>query len=99
MSKHEQQIARGQEAERLLNSPMFQAAFEDTRRAMLEAWAAMPESQTGRLMRWFQGRSSADDLHRMVKCLDRVKRCIEVHIDTGRIAQKEIEGRAKRPFS
>jgi hypothetical protein len=87
MDKHEKAVRDGDEAARILNSPMFAAAFSDTRAAMLEAWAKLDNSNG----------EQAKDLHRMVKCLDRVRRCLEVHIDTGKIAAKEIEGR-KRLF-
>ena len=87
MDKHEKAVRDGDEAARVLNSPMFAAAFADTRAAMLEAWAKLDNA----------GSDQAKDLHRMVKCLDRVRRCLEVHIDTGKLAQKEIEGR-KRIF-
>lgn len=85
MDKHEKAVRDGDEAARILNSPMFAAAFTDTRAAMLEAWAKLDNADNDK----------AKDLHRMVKCLDRVRRCLEVHIDTGKLAHKEIEGRRK----
>ena len=88
MDKHETQIQRAEEAQRLLTSPMFTKAFDDTRAGILAAWADLPTSDT----------DNARDLHRMLKCLDRVRRCLEVHVDTGKLAAKELEGR-KRLFS
>lgn len=86
MDKHELAVMRGEQAEALKANPLFSQAFDDTRRAILETWAGLPTSDS----------DSAKDLHRMLKCLDRVKRCVQEHIDTGKIAQKEIEGRASR---
>lgn len=73
---------RAAEAQQLKDNPMFAKAFDDTRTAMLEAWAALDKAD-----------ERATELHRMVKCLERVRRCLEIHIDTGKIANKEIEGR------
>ncbi len=90
MDKVEQEIMRAEEAQRLLNSPMFERAFSDTRTALLETWAALDKSDS----------EHSKDLHRMVKCLDKVKRCLEYHISTGKLAQKQIESREKsRLFS
>ena len=76
---------RAEEAERIVNSEIFTAAFNDTRQALLNALAGMDNLRDDR----------ARDVHAMVKGLDAVKRCLEVHIDTGKLARKEIEGRAK----
>lgn len=85
MDRLEVATARSEDAQRLIDNPMFVQAFEDTRKALLEAWASLdsPESEHSK------------DLHRMVKCLDKVKRCLETHIQTGKLAQKEIDGRRK----
>jgi hypothetical protein len=89
MDKLEKALARAEEAQRMLQSEIFKAAFDDTRQAVLEAWAKLPVARG----------DEAQDLHRMLKCLDRVKRCLEVHVETGMLANKEIEGRKKRLFS
>jgi hypothetical protein len=88
MDKHEQAVHRGEEAQRLLNSEMLQQAFADTRKAITEAWAGLPTSDA----------ENAKDLHRMVKLLDRVQHCIREHVNTGKIAQKQIQSVAKPPF-
>lgn len=85
MDRLELATIRAEEAERLINSGMFSQAFEDTRKAILEAWAALDNVNS----------EQAKDLHRMVKCLGRVKRCLEVHIETGKLAQVEIRGRSR----
>ena len=88
MDKLEMATQRAAQAEQLQANPLYAQAFEDTRAAILETWAGLPTSDT----------ESAKDLHRMVKCLERVKRCLDVHIDTGKIAEREIKGREKRLF-
>ena len=89
MDKLELAIQRAAQAEQLQANPLYAQAFDDTRAAIVETWAGLPTSDT----------ESAKDLHRMVKCLERVKRCLDVHIDTGKLAEREIKGREKRLFS
>jgi hypothetical protein len=85
MDKYEAAARRGEEAQQLLMNPVFEAAFTDTRTAVLEALASLDNVRS----------DQAQDLHRMLKCLERVKRCINEHVTTGKLARKEIEGRAK----
>ena len=85
MDKLEAAVNRGEEANRILHSPVFEAAFADTRQAILEALAGLDNVRG----------EQAQDLHRMVKLLDKVKRCVEEHVATGKLAQREIEGRAR----
>ncbi len=85
MDKHEAAVMRGEQAMQLINNPVFEQAFADTRRGILEAWAKLDTTD----------RENARDLHRMLKCLDRVRKCVDVHIDTGKLAAKEIECRSK----
>lgn len=87
MDRIELAVHRAEEARQLIDNPMFAQAFDDTRKALLETWAALESTDTER----------AKDLHRMVKCLATVKRCIEKHIESGKLAEKELEGR-KRLF-
>jgi hypothetical protein len=83
MDKLEAAAIRAEEARQLLQNPMFERAFADTRAACLEALVASKRADT----------EGFRDIHRMIECLDRVKRCIAKHIDTGKLAQREIEGR------
>lgn len=89
MDKLETAMLRAAQAEQLQGNPLYAQAFTDTRAAILETWAALPVSDT----------DSAKDLHRMLKCLERVKRCLDVHIDTGKLAEREIKGREKRSLN
>lgn len=88
MDKLEQAMQRAAQAEQLRANPLYAQAFDETRAAILETWAGLATSDS----------DNAKDLHRMLKCLERVKRCLEVHIDTGKLAQAEIKGREKRLF-
>jgi hypothetical protein len=90
MDRQEHAVKRAGQAQALRANPMYEQAFVDTRRAILEAWASLATSDT----------DQARDLHRMLKCLERVRRCLDTHIDTGKLAQVEIDGRVKRlnPF-
>lgn len=89
MDRLEAAILNGEEAARLKANPLFERAFDDTRKGIMEAWATLDPGEKDRQA----------ELLLMVKCLDRVKRCIETHIDTGKLANKELEGRKKRTFS
>lgn len=88
MDRLELATSRAEEAQRVLNSPLFAQAFDDTRRALLDAIAGLDNLRDDR----------ARDLHSMVKGLEKVRRCLEVHVESGKLAQKEIEGR-KRLFA
>jgi len=89
MDRIELAIVRSEEASRILGSELFTRAFEDVRAALFKTWAELPTGDT----------ENAKDIHRRLKCLDQVKRALEEHVRSGKLAQKEIEGRDKRPFS
>jgi hypothetical protein len=85
MDKHEEQVIRADEASRILNSELFDKAFTDTRQALMNGLASLDNLDDRK----------ARDLHAMVKALDKVRKCLEVHIDTGKLASKEIEHRSR----
>lgn len=88
MDSLDAQVARAEEAQRLLNSPLFTAALQDTRTGIQEAWARTNTKD----------KETLQELHLMVKLVDRVENCLKQHIDSGKIAAHEIEGRKKRMF-
>lgn len=88
MDKHTQQTARGEEAQQILASSVFTQAFTDTRQALLNTWASLDTTDE-------RYGEFAKDLHRKIKCLDSVKRALVEHVSTGKLAQKEIDGRSR----
>lgn len=86
MNDKEQAILRAEQAHQLINNPMFEQAFKDTRNGIMEAWASLDSGDARK------GEHAAN-LHNMVKCLDKVHRALKEHITTGRLASREIEGK------
>ena len=85
MDKLERAVVNAEEARQLLANPMLEKAFDDKRRGILEAWAALSTSDT----------EHSKDLHRRLKMLDSVKRCLQEHVTTGKLAHHELEQRSK----
>lgn len=85
MDKLEAAVARAEEAQRLVSSPLYLQAFEDTRKGIQEAWASTNTKD----------KDTQQELHLMVKLIDRLQACLTTHIETGKLAQREIEGRSK----
>lgn len=79
-------VMRGEQAQQLMKNPLFEQAFADTRTGIMEAWAGLSTSDEKRS-------EYSADLHKMLKCLDRVKTALSEHITTGKIASREIEGK------
>lgn len=97
MNKHEAAMAAGEEAQRILNSPVFTQAFDDVRAALLKQWEETPTD--------LASRETCIDIHRRLKCLADIRKAMDYRIQTGKLAQKELSGmeRAanmlKRPFA
>lgn len=83
MDKAELQALRADEASRILNSPLWITAWDETRQAIFSAWEALPSSD----------RTQSDELHRTLKNLARLKSVIEKHVQTGKLADKELRAR------
>lgn len=89
MDRLEEAVMRGEEASRILNSRIFDAAFIDTKAALFNVLGAMDNLSS----------DQARDTHSMIRALDKVRRCLQVHIETGMLASKEIEHRSRlNPF-
>lgn len=87
MDKHETAVRHGEEAERILNSPVFAQAFEDVRQAYIAALEQLPTDETGD--------DEAKDYRRKLASLATVRAALTKHIQTGRIAQKTLTAREK----
>jgi hypothetical protein len=85
MDKSDAIAARADEAQRILNSPLFADIFEGIRRAYLSEWEELPTSDT----------ELARDIHRRVKCLADVKASLTACINAGKVLQKEQSLRQK----
>lgn len=86
MDKTEQQIVRAEQAKMVLDNPIFAQAFDDTRTAIMSAWAQLSPADEKRS-------EHATDLHRMIRALDKVRVCLEEHVTTGKIAAEHLKGR------
>jgi hypothetical protein len=86
MDKSDQLVMRAEQAVQVLENPLFAQAFADTRTGIMEAWAKLPPSEERK-------GEYAQDLHRMIRCLAHVEKCLVEHINTGKLAQKQIEGK------
>jgi hypothetical protein len=97
MNKHEAAVAAGEEAQRILNSPVFSQAFDDVRAALVRQWEETPTDQASR--------ETCIDIHRRLKCLADIRKALDYRVKTGQMAQKELTAREKavnmlkRPFA
>lgn len=80
MIDHEKQIQRGEEASRILNSQVFADAFENVRLAYVRTWEGLPTADV----------ENAQDVHRRLKALADVRKALETHVQTGKLAQKAL---------
>lgn len=89
MINHEQHIQRAEEALRVLNSQVFREAFDEVRTAYLKTWEALPSVDSD------ESRQHAADLHARIKALADVRKALETHVQTGKLAQKELSRRER----
>ena len=82
MDKHETQIARGEEASRILNSAVFADAFEAVKATYIEALTILPTDASGD--------EEAKDIRRKLASLTLVRDALTKHIQTGQIAEKSL---------
>jgi hypothetical protein len=87
MDKHQAQIRDGDEAARIINSPLFEKAFEDVRQTFIAALEVIPTTS--------DGDDQAKDVRRKLAVLAIVKSALTRRIDTGKLAQREISLREK----
>lgn len=82
MDKTETKIRDADEAARILNSPIFERAFEDVRQSLITALVLIPTTE--------QGDDQAKDVRRKLAALSEVRSTLTRRIDTGKLAQKEL---------
>lgn len=86
----DEEIRRGNEAERLLREPLLLEAFEKIEQACLAEWKNAPTRDT-------EGR---ERIWTMVKLLERVKAHLTAVAQTGRLASAKVaEDDRKRKFN
>lgn len=89
MDKHESDLARAEEASRILNSSVFLEAFDAIETGYRITLEAMPT--TGK-----QGQAEdIADMLRRLKCLQDVKTALRAYIDTGKVTQRAMNLREK----
>lgn len=83
--KLEHDMQRGEEALRILNSPVFADAFDQVRQAYLRTWEALPTADT----------EDAQDVHRRIKALADVRKQLEAIVSGGKLAAKTLTKRER----
>lgn len=82
MDRLESKIRGGEEADRVLNSPVFAQAFEDVRLSLITALELIPTTQAGD--------DQAKDVRRKLAALSSVHKALSIRIDTGKLALREL---------
>ena len=75
----EQKIARGEQAKRLLDDPLFQEAFGTLETHYAEAWRASDPTEANR----------REQMYLSLKCLAEVKLELELAVTGGKLAKKQ----------
>lgn len=76
----EQQIARGEHAQRLLDDPLLQEALAETRRAVMDAWAALP----------VENKAQAEELKRLLWAANQFEAIFIAHVGGAQIMRSEL---------
>lgn len=71
---------RGEAAKRILDSELYQQAWDDVKAAIVKEWEASPQRDV-------EGR---ERLHMMLSCLKMSRKHIESHMQTGKVAAKRL---------
>lgn len=91
MDKNELISARAEEAKFILSSKVWNESWSSVRTAILETWAALDRTDD-------RHSKHSEDLHRMIKCLDKVKHVVETHVENGKIQAKALEKASRLPW-
>ena len=86
MSDREQQVIKGNNAAALLNNSMLRDAFKAVREDLNMKAASMRTTD----------KEACADLIRGMQVVDAVERCIQIHVENGKVAQKELDMIARR---
>ncbi len=76
----EQQIARGEHAQRLLDDPLLKEALAETRRAVMDAWAALP----------VENKAQAEELKRLLWAANQFEAIFIAHVGGAQIMRSEL---------
>ena len=86
MSDSEQLIIKGNNASALLSNPILRDAFAAIRDDLQTKASSMKTTD----------KEACADLVRGMQVLDAIERCIRVHVETGKVARKELDMIAAR---
>lgn len=84
--KLEDELRRGQEASSLLRHPLFVSAFETLEQEIVDQW-----KQSNSL-----SADAREKLHTMLFLLGRVRRQVETHVETGKLAEATLKEKVAR---
>ena len=85
MATIEQRIYDGNRAREVLENEAFAAAFADIKKDLIESWENIPSTS--------QTAPARDRIHLSLTLLGKVHACLTASLESGRLAQLEIEHR------
>ena len=83
MKTIEQRIYDGSRAREVLDNEVFQAVFADIRKDLIESWENIPSTS--------ENTPARDRIHLSLTLLGKVKACIQQSLETGKLAQMDLE--------